>query len=49
MGIGIRQYVEAVAAKIEDAAAKGNKEEVIRLLRLLRDVAEEQAVKLEKE
>lgn len=44
----LRDYILAVVTRIEEAGTKGDREEAIRLLRLLRDVAEGEAVKLER-
>jgi hypothetical protein len=43
----LRAFVLALVDRIEAAGEKGDKQECIRLLRLLRDTAEEQARKLE--
>ena len=46
--ISLQQYLEMIGPRIEAAEASGNRSEAIRLLRLLRDVAAEQADKLER-
>jgi hypothetical protein len=42
----LREYMEFIVPKIEDAERTGNRDEAIRLLRLLSEVALEQADKL---
>lgn len=43
----LRDFVLALLGRIEAAGDSGNRREAIRLLRLLRDTAEDQAEKLE--
>lgn len=49
MTVDLREYVAVLVAKIEAAGERGDKAEAIRLLRLLRDEAEAQAAKLERQ
>lgn len=46
--MNIKDYLTMVGQRIEDAAARGDKLEAVRLLRLVASVANEEADKLEK-